>query len=261
MRLTCIAIVDRSSMFRGDRSRVLDRIVQAVQIQVERDFAPWWGRDPLPVVLVPDGGPAPLGAAFVYLVDKITDVQGAVGYHKADERGFFCGFVAVEAIARLGGTMTSGSTSVSAALSHEVLELIANPCVNLWADCPDGRSFAHEVCDPVSGDFYEIEVEPQSGGRRDTVSVSNFVYPDWFNPHVSSGCPLDHMRLLEKPFVHRPTGYVVVFEAGEERAAFGQMVPAAKAQTVLLAGRSARARDALQHLAAASGSVVGSVAV
>lgn len=244
MRLTCVAVVNQSRMFRGARAEVLDRIVQAVQTQVERDFCPAWNRLPLAVLSVPDGDPVPMGAALVYLVDKITDVQGAVGYHKADERGFFCGFVAVEAIARLGGTMVSGSSSVSVALSHEVLELLGNPAVNLWADCPDGRSIAHEVCDPVSGDYYDIEVEPLSVGRSEKVSVSNFVYPDWFNPHVSSGCPLDHMQVLSNPFIHRSTGYAVTYDRGKERPIFGDRVPAMRAQSVLLTGRCERARMA-----------------
>lgn len=245
MRLTCVAVVDRSRMFRGSRAAVLERIVQAVQVQVERDFAPAWSRIPVPVFLVADGAPVPLGAAIVYLVDRITEMNGAAGLHKADERGFFAGFVAVEAIARLGGSATKGPNSISSALSHEVLEMLANPAVNLWSDGPDGRSYAHEVCDPVSGDCYEVDVEPYSQGPSAPVSVSNFVLPDWFNPVATSGAWIDHMQTLSAPFTCRDSGYMTVFERGEEQDVYGPLVSAGKKMSRSDAGRFARAKRSM----------------
>lgn len=244
MRITCVAVVDRSKMFRIFRVAILERIVQAIQVQVERDFAPAWSRIPVPVFLVQDGAPVPLGAAMVYLVDRITEVKGAAGFHRVDERGFFAGFVAVEAIGRLGGTANKGASSISVALSHEVLEMLANPAVNLWADGPDGRSYAHEICDPVAGDCYEIDVEPYSQGPAEPVSVSNFVLPDWFNPRASSGAWIDHMQVLSSPFTSRESGYMTVFERGEERDVYGPLVPAAKQEARAASGRCARAREA-----------------
>lgn len=243
MRITCVALIDQSRIFQGPRASVLDRIAEAIQIQVERDFAPAWGRAPVPVFVAQDGASVPLGAGLVYLVDRISHVKGAVGFHNADSRGFFAGFVAAESIARLGGSMTRGSDSISAAVSHEVLEMLANPAVNLWSDDGTGNSFAFEVCDPVSGDAYDVEVEPSSGSSAQSVSVSNFVLPGWFFPALASGHPVDHMQLLSRPFTHRETGYVVVSDSVGERELFGPMVPAAKRMGRSSDGRCARARS------------------
>lgn len=254
MPLTCIVVIDRSGMFGDKRAAVLDGIVRAVQTQVERDFCPAWGRAPIPVLLIADGKPVPEGAGLVYLVDRLADAKGAVGFHKADSRGFFSGAVAVEAIARLGGTMTSGGDSVSSALSHEVLEVLQNPGVNYWVEATDGKLLAMEVCDPVSADSYSIEVEPQSGNDTSRVSVSNFVYPDWFHPFAPSGSRYDHMGLLSKPFETRIGGYVSVRDHQGVGPMFGDSVPAAKRERVATAGRCVRACKAL-----AEESVVGSV--
>ena len=247
MRLTCVAVVDRSRMFKGARSAILDRIVQAVQTQVERDFCPAWGRHPLPILRVEDNDPVPLGSALVYLVDKIEVVAGAVGFHRADPMGFFSGSVAVESIARLGGTMTSGGNSVSAALSHEVLEVIANPGVNYWVERNPSELFAMEVCDPVSADSYEVEVGSAGEGNKSTVSVSNFVYPDWFHPFASSGSWYDHMQRLDSPFSCLPGGYVSVKGAGGMERRFDEKVPVLKRLRIANWGRSARAKDALEE--------------
>jgi len=242
---TSVVVIDQSRMFRGQRSVVLERIVQAVQLQVERDFAPAWGRQPVSVKLADANVHIAPGAGRVYVVDKITEVGGAVGFHKADKQGFFSGFVAAEAIARLGGAATRGGDSVSAAVSHEVLEILANPSVNLWADHVDGKSYAHEVCDPVSGDCYEIHGEPDPDGVQEPVSVSNFVYPAWFQPYAPGGSKFDHLGLLCSAFTHRSTGYVSVFETSGARHLFGAEVPASKRDAKSSSGRCARAHLAM----------------
>lgn len=245
MRLSCVAVIDRSGMFKGRRSSILDVIVRAIQIQVERDYCPAWGRVPVPVLAVRDGDPVPIGSGLVYLVDRMTDVQGAVGFHKADPSGYFSGSVAVESIARLGGTMATGPDSVSSALSHEVLEILQNPGVNYWVDRGDGSSVAMEICDPVSSDCYEIEVEPLSGGDLSSVSVSNFVRPDWFHPFATSGGWFDQMQLLSEAFSTRAGGYVSLRTGREMTQSFGPKVPQTKRQRVESAGRCVRARDAM----------------
>ncbi len=245
MRLSCVAVIDQSSMFKGTRSAVLDGIVQAVQIQVERDFCPAWGRVPIPVFLVQNGFPVPIGAGLVYLVDRIDQTRGAVGFHQADPLGFFSGAVAVETIARLGGTMTSGSDSVSSALSHEVLEVIQNPGVNYWVDTGSGESVAMEICDPVSADYYEIEIDPSSGGGPSRISVSNFVHPNWFHPFSPSGSRYDQMQVLDSAFQSRPGGYVSFQNADGLSARFGSSVPEPRRDRVSKLGRCIRAHEAM----------------
>ena len=242
MRPTCIAVVNRVPYLRGDRARVVDRMARAVGHQVEEDFAPAWGLQPVCVGVFDDGQPVPAGAALVYLVDTIRELPGAAGRHVADPRGFFAGYVAVDSIQRMGGTMVAGSDSVSAALSHEVLELLANPCVNRWVDRGQGREVALEVCDPVAGDSYEVELEPESAGPTERVSVSNFVRPEWFHPQATSGSWFDHMRLLDAPFQRRSTGYVIERASAVEVANFGSQVVDERRRHAVQSERFARAR-------------------
>lgn len=73
----------------------------------------------------------------------------------------------------------------SLTLSHEILELIANPHVNLMVCGPDPAApknevmkpanvfFSREVCDPVKDSFYCL----------DEVTVANFVLPLYFLPN------------------------------------------------------------------------------
>lgn len=203
MRPEFIAIVNCVPYLEQGSPQFVERLAQAVTRQVKEDFAPAWGLQPIPVIAVADGQPVPSRAALVCLVDRIRDVAGAVGRHTMSDAGTATGLVAVESIQRLGGALTSGHDSVSSALSHEVLELIVNPAVNFWADECQERQVALEVCDPVAGDSYEIELSP---GER--ISVSNFVLPSWFNP-CAAGHKFDHLGLLSRPFEHRTTGYVI----------------------------------------------------
>src|SRR6266851_6398306 len=69
------------------------------------------------------------------------------------------------------------SGEYSSTLSHELLEMIADPGVNLYAigKFRDGGRkksglYGLEVCDPVEANYYKI----------DGVTVSDFVRPEWF---------------------------------------------------------------------------------
>ena len=236
MRVTCVAVINRSSLFVGKQADYLTAIIDAISIQVIRDFAPAWGLSPVPVIAVDDGAPVPMGAGLVYVVDNIGQVPGALGWHHEEKEGFFCGFVAAKAITMLGGAIARGASSVSQTISHEVLELLGNPGVNRWADTMDGRQFSMEVCDPVDGDAYDITVNGKP------ISVSNFVHPSWFDPYAPSGSWFDQMQLLQEPFVHRESGYAVVRDHKGETEHFGAKMNEAKMQRCRSLGRCARAR-------------------
>ncbi len=60
-------------------------------------------------------------------------------------------------------------------------------------------------------------------GRR--VSVSDFVYPDWFNPYVPEGTQVDFMKVLRKPFEIAPDGYVIHHTATGVRDIWGRSYP------------------------------------
>src|SRR5262245_15524842 len=152
----------------------LQQVIRAINRQITEDFAPAWGMSATlrlegRSTLQPDKMQMPdmRGDAVIYLWDE-TDVQGAVGYHERNDRGIPFGFV-----------FTSISEQMeehwSVTLSHEALELLADPEANLLVMGPhptEERMVFHwfEMCDAVQAETYLI----------DDVKVSNFVLPLYF---------------------------------------------------------------------------------
>src|SRR5215831_3280299 len=164
-----IAVINQSDVA---RNKEVERVVKAVQKQVNEHFTPAWG---LRGRLVFNEGPPK--AMKVIIKDKAEDEdKGYFGYHFAS--GLPVTYVfAKDDIAAHG--------EFSSTVSHEVLEMLADPGVNLYAqgfyrDKAGRRREAfmpYEVCDPVESSFYEI----------DGVKVCNFVLPEWFEPEHEDG--------------------------------------------------------------------------
>lgn len=153
------------------------RALLAMQCQVTEHFAPHWAVDitiqraevqralkPTPEMLLSD--------AILYVGETNDDPQqvaDAIGYHDQNHRGIPFGFVFTDVAEKVGEPWT-------ATLSHEVLELGADPEVNRLVMAPhplDGRRrclLSYEVCDPTQSDTYKIN----------GVVVSNFVTPRYF---------------------------------------------------------------------------------
>jgi hypothetical protein len=107
------------------------------------------------------------GDAVIYLWNE-TDVPGALGYHFQNARGIPFGI-------RVHRSCAEHRGAVAVTLSHEALELRADPETNLLVMGPhpmDDRDVFHwfEMCDAVQAESYDI----------DGVSVSNFVLPLYF---------------------------------------------------------------------------------
>lgn len=152
----------------------LQHAIRAINRQVQEDFAPYWGMsatmrlegrstDEPDKITVADMR----GDAVIYLWDK-TDVPGAIGYHFQNNRGVPYGFVFTDIARQIGEPW-------STTLSHEALELIADPETNLLVMGPhpnEDRDVFHwfEMCDAVQAETYDI----------DGVAVSNFLLPLYF---------------------------------------------------------------------------------
>ena len=148
----------------------LQFVIRAINRQIAEDFAPYWS---MGATLRLEGRsekvPSKLemqdlrGDAILYLWDQ-TDVADALGYHDQNARGIPYGFVFMELAKKLGEPW-------SVTLSHEALELIADPEVNLLVMGPhpaDPKKTVfhwYEMSDAVQDETYEI----------DQVKVSNFV--------------------------------------------------------------------------------------
>ena len=151
--------------------------IRAINRQLQEDFYPYWG---ISAQLRLEGrstsmpGPQSIadlrGDAVLYLWND-SDVPGALGYHDRTNGGIPFGFVFTKLSEELGENWT-------VTLSHEALELVADPEVNLLVQGPhpdparqnDLVFHWYEMCDAVQAENYSI----------DGIEVSNFVLPLYF---------------------------------------------------------------------------------
>lgn len=187
-------------------------VIRAINRQIEGDFAPYWSlgatlRLEGPGTKADKQSPEELrGDAIIYLWDKAADVRDAIGYHDMNNRGLPYGFVFTEIAKEVGEDW-------SVTLSHEALELIGDPDVNLLAAGPSPQDpkklvfFWYEMCDAVQSDNYTI----------DGVSVSNFVLPLYFTPDAEIGSRNDFLGTKKlQSFGVKKGGYVGYFDPATE---------------------------------------------
>lgn len=175
--------------------------VQAIAKQLANDYARLWQRVPPVLAFYPNGQTPPTSSndAVVYVLDSLAGVDELLGEHTESATGVPTGYVMVDMIRSYGGTVSTGRMSISCTLSHEILELIADPNVNLWAADPNGGyDVCYELCDPVEADWYTI----------DGVAVSNFVTPDYFDP-LSTSTVFDALGKLNAPLSIGKNGYQI----------------------------------------------------
>lgn len=197
-----ISIVNQSTAF---KDADLPALAQALQIQVTRDFFPAWGVQ-AQLYWTPSGHHPTADHWVVALLDN-ADVAGALGYHDITPAGQPLGKVFVKTTLQDGGM-------VSVTTSHELLEMLGDPDINLTAELDDAsgapsKFYAYEVGDPVEADAdgYDISVPANVTGGPATVHVSDFVLPAWFEGFRKTG-PFDFMGHLKAPFTLNPGGYI-----------------------------------------------------
>ncbi len=205
-----ISIVNKSTLVPDS---ALPAIVHALSVQLARDVAPIHGVVPALELVAP--GATPTGDAIMTILDD-PDQAGALGYHDETQDGKPLAKIFVKPTIDNGGTITTGPNSVSVTMSHELCEMVGDSACNGWSDGPDGSDYAQELCDAVEGDAYDIE----------GVSVSNFLFPAFFDPKAEFGSRLDHMGTLAKPFTMTPGGYQIVrSETGSVSQVFAATFP------------------------------------
>ncbi len=191
-----IAVINAST-FVTDAGE-LQKVVAALQTQVTRDFAPAWGMD-ASLRLVPKGDKPAAGEWWLAILDN-SDQAGALGYHDVTNEGLPLGKVFAKSDATYGDQW-------SATASHELLEMLADPAINLTVfeeGVIGGRLFAYEVCDACEAD--------QFGYSIDGVLVSDFVFPSWFESFRKPGTQFDQMKRISKPFHLLPGGYMGIYD-------------------------------------------------
>jgi hypothetical protein len=162
----------------------LQTVIRAINVQIERDFEPYWG---FGATLRLEGHTVRSGAkrqhyepldmrgdGILYVVDRFD--PDLAGEHDRDFRGVPGGVVYLDMSHGLGEDW-------STTLSHEALEMIADPQINLVVQGPDPKDRRrqvfhwYEMCDAVQAQTYEI----------DGVAVSDFVLPLYFTPDPEPG--------------------------------------------------------------------------
>ncbi|WP_230330094.1 hypothetical protein [Nocardia aurantiaca] len=175
-------------------------VVPALQTQVHRDWAPVWGSD-ADLSFVASGRQPPAGAWWLVVSDD-SDQAGALGYHDLTDEGLPMGKVFARSDINAG-------LQWSVTVSHELLEMLGDPDINLAAyvftSASAGRIYAYEVADPCEADQYAYQI--------DGVLVSDFVFPSWFENFRKAGSTqFDYGNHITAPFQLLPGGYIGVFD-------------------------------------------------
>ncbi len=173
--------------------------IPALQTQVHRDFAAAWGID-ADLTFVAQKNNPPAGYWWLVVLDN-SDQAGALGYHDLTSDGLPLAKVFAQTDQQYGEQWT-----VTA--SHELLEMLADPDINLTAfvqsSDTSGVLYAYEVSDPCEADALGYQI--------DGVLVSDFVYPAWFESFRTQGSTqFDFQKKITKPFQLLAGGYIGVF--------------------------------------------------
>lgn len=186
-------------------------IANALQTQVRNDFLPAWGVDAAITPVARHHIPA--GSWVLAFLDD-ADQAGALGYHDLTPTGLPLGKAFVKTTLADGG-------QISVTASHELLEMLGDPDINLTAEVDDAsgvpaKFYAYEVCDACEDDPLGYQI----GG----VQVSDFVYPAFFESfRKPNSTQFDQMKHITAPFQILPAGYLSVLDLGNLSAGWQQI--------------------------------------
>ena len=192
-----ISVINESTVLKDTE---IIPVISVLQKQVTNDFRPAWGVD-AELTFVPKNAVAPAGSWWLVVLDD-SDQAGALGYHDLTSDGLPIGKVFAASDLKYGNSWT-----VTA--SHELLEMLADPNINLTVFVQNanttGRLYAYEVCDACEDDSL--------GYAIDNVLVSDFVYPAWFESFRADGSTqFDRVNKIAAPLQLVSGGYIGVFD-------------------------------------------------
>ena len=172
---------------------VLRHIAEAVQNQVDQEFAAEWGAQA--TVRVGANAKDILPGEWVYsFVPKLPDAPDASAYHDINGNGVPVALCAVTTCDSL-----LGPTGISVDASHEILETAGDEGANQFANDNKGLLHAVEMCDAV-----EVQTYGQTCKDGTVVQVSNWLLRAWFIP--GSAGPYDYMTSAKIPGAVSPPG-------------------------------------------------------
>jgi hypothetical protein len=173
----------------------LDSLITAMQAYVDKFVAPVWGT---PANLTKTTGFVPNTWAMVFLDN--ADTPGALAYHDLTPDGLPLSKIFVK-------TTIDDGELVSVSASHELVEMLVDPAINLMTTGPDPKAtYAYESADPVEALTFNVNGIP----------MSDFVYPSYFEIfRKPNSVPFDQLKKVTKPFQILSGGYQIVFKKGK----------------------------------------------
>lgn len=178
-----------------------DQLIAAMQTYVDDSVAPIWGT---PAKLIKTTDFQKGAWAMVFLDD--ADQAGALAYHDLTPDGLPISKVFVK-------TTLDDKQLVSVSASHELVEMLVDPAINLMTTGPNPKIvYAYESADPVEALSFDV----------DGIQMSDFVYPSYFeNFHKPGSVQFDQMDKVHQPFQILSGGYQIVFRNGKWSQVFG----------------------------------------
>ena len=208
MPIPIIAVTNASTCLTDAQ---VEAVLPALQKQVSSDFQPYWDVNCTLSFLESDQLLPHAWWQIVVLDDP--DQAGVLGYHELSSQNTPLGKV----FAKLD---LDSSSSWTVTLSHELLEMLADPWINGCVIGSNDKIYALEVADPVEADKLGYEI--------DGVLVSDFVTPAWFGPAEADR--VDFKQHISKELELAPGGYISVLDPRKgwvQIAAEGEGGPAA----------------------------------
>ena len=221
MPLPVIAITNASTCLTDAQ---VEAVLPALQKQVSNDFKSYWDED-CTLTFLSKNELLTKGWWQIVVVDD-PDQAGALGYHELSSTGTPMGKT-------FAGLDIRNGSSWTVTLSHELLEMIADPWINWCAVGSDKRVYALEACDPVESDALGYEI--------DGVLVSNFVTPRWFEPTCADR--IDFRQHLTRELELGAGGYVSLFDPSR---GWGQLTAKGEGGPTIVPG-SRRQRRTLER--------------
>ncbi|HVA84043.1 MAG TPA: metallophosphoesterase [Candidatus Binataceae bacterium] len=199
-----ISIINESKLAAPAEVQAMAAVLQR---QVSEHFAPAWGVDATLTLVAAGAKPIP-GSWWLVLMDD-SNQAGALGYHDLTDEAMPLGKVFVK-------TAQDAGVKWTVTASHELLELLADPAINLTVCATENDRlvlYAYEICDPCQADEF--------GYAIDGVAVSDFLFPSWFETfHRSGAVPLDYCGHISTPLKPLPGGYASVLDTGSPARAW-----------------------------------------
>lgn len=184
------------------------KLISAMQQYIDKYIVPVWGT---PAKLVQSQAFIPGAWAMVFLDD--ADQANALAYHDLTPDGLPISKVFVR-------TTLKDNQLVSVSASHELVEMLVDPAINMMTTGPDRKTmYAYESADPVE------ELNFQVNG----IAMSDFVYPSYFEVfHKPGSVQFDHLNKVNKPFQILSGGYQIIFKNGKWSQVFGSAAKKAR---------------------------------